>query len=272
MPVEQNFIAFQESVACALRASEDRIRHLIGGSHWLTDGEHKESLLRDTISEFSPEMYRVGAGFICYPAQETSSGQIDILITHISHPTLYKRSGLHFVTADSVAAIVEVKTKLSRGEKLDNAIRKLSTQINGIRRTRGFTEAKQRVWAGLFIYDEGDLNPEDVLESLRKNTVGYEDGAINCVAVGHKFFIRFWENGHSETGLENGEVWHSYNLQSLSHSYFISNLIARISPSISEDNAQAWFPITGAFGKVRLMNGHSFLDKPEFDISIFEDS
>jgi len=111
MAIEQNFLTYQKSIGEALKIEQNRIRDLIGSSHWLTDGEHKESILRKVLKNFLPEIYRVGTGFVCYPNIEeggANSSQIDILITSKDFPTLYKSGELHFVTPECVNAIVEV--------------------------------------------------------------------------------------------------------------------------------------------------------------------
>ncbi|MBL7017161.1 MAG: hypothetical protein ISR84_06345, partial [Kiritimatiellales bacterium] len=211
--------------------------NLIGRSHWLTDGEHKESILRKVISDFAPEVYRVGSGFVCYPSTGENSGQLDILITSKLHPTLYKSGELHFVTPECANAIVEVKTKLANGDNLDDAISKLAEQIANIRKTN------QSCWAGLFIYDSGNLSEENILDSLQRISGNDPLKAINCVALGENKLIRYWHNGHSTSGLPNAPIWHGYELRNLAHPYFISNLIQHISPGFSEETAEAWFPI-----------------------------
>ena len=54
--IQQDFVGYHKSIGDVLKNSEKRVRNLIGSSHWLTDGEHKESILRKVITEFSPEI------------------------------------------------------------------------------------------------------------------------------------------------------------------------------------------------------------------------
>ncbi|GIU24269.1 hypothetical protein L2719_06455 [Shewanella schlegeliana] len=262
MTISQDFMSYQRSIGKSLKVEENRIRELIGKEHWLTDGEHKEQLLRDALDNVLPEVYRVGTGFVCYPSNETSSGQLDILITSKSSPTLYKKGALHFVTASSVRAIIEVKTKISKGKKLISVISKLSQQIKSIRATN------PDCWAGLFIYDKGRLKGSDVLAVLQSVTANDPAGAINCVAIGENKFIRFWENGHRQSRLEQRPIWHSYELNSLAHSYFISNIIEQCSETIDDHRAQTLFPLRGEFGKEQLRSHYAFLG--ESSIAQFE--
>lgn len=238
MTIQQDFISYHKSIGEVLKNSENRIRNLIGRSHWLTDGEHKESILRKVISDFAPEIYRIGSGFICYPSSSDNSTQIDILVTSKMNPTLYKSGELHFVTPDCANAIVEVKTKLTNGDSLTGVIRGLSEQVRRIR------TSNTNCWAGLFIYEAGRLTDENVLEALQTVVNNDPLGAINCVAIGENKFVRYWATGHSQSQLPQEPVWHAYELNSLSQPYFISNLISHLSPSFTEDHAEAWFPIS----------------------------
>jgi hypothetical protein len=246
MPIQQDFLSYHQTICQELKSSERRIRDLIGSSHWLTDGEHKESILRKVISDFAPETYKIGTGFVCYPGvandNQNNSGQLDILITSKANPTLYKSGELHFVTPNCANAIIEVKTEITNGEKLRVTLTKLSNDIKSIRNN---SENSPSCWAGLFIYNTGRLTDRKVLEMLQSVTNGDPMGVINCVAIGRSKFVRFWEHGHSTSNLGQDPIWHSYNLKTLSHAYFISNLISHLSPDFDDLSTDAWFPITG---------------------------
>jgi len=250
MTIQQDFISYHKSIGGELKIAQNRIRDLIGRSHFQTDGEHKEFILRKVITNYAPEIFRIGTGFVCYPNQNQelplddskNSGQIDILITSRMKPTLYKSDELHFVTSDSVEAIIEVKSKVANGEKLKSTINKLSLDVKRIRER---SSNHQKCWAGLFIYDKGELNDTQVLEMLQLVTNNDPLAAINCISIGENLFIRFWENGHPISNLNQSKRWHSYELQELSQAYFISNLISHLSFGFEELSEKAWFPIVG---------------------------
>lgn len=242
MPIEQDFLAYHKSIGEELKTSEKRVRNLIGDSHWLTDGEHKESILRKVMNDFLPEIYRVGTGFVCYPNSESTmknSGQIDILITSKFNPTLYKSGELHFVTPECTNAIVEVKTELSNGENIKKVLLKLSKEVKTIRENSN----EQRCWAGLFVYNQGNIKEDEVLKTLQEIANNDINGIINCISIGENIFFRFWENGHPMANIGREPVWHSYEIKNLSHAYFISNLVAYLSTSFTQNSADAWFPI-----------------------------
>ncbi len=245
MPVEQSFLSYHKSIGQELKTSEKRVRDLIGKSHWLTDGEHKESILRKVISDFLPEIYRTGTGFVCYPGTTTqneikNSGQIDILVTSKFNPTLFKSGELHFVTPECANAIIEVKTKLKNGEDIKKILTKLSNEIKNIREN---TSHHQKCWAGLFVYNKGRIKEEEVLKTLQKITNNDVNGAINCIVFGNDLFIRFWESGHSDAGIGNNPVWHAYKINNLAQAYFVSNLVDYLSPIFTQHSDAAWFPI-----------------------------
>ncbi len=245
MSIKQKFLAYHKSIGEELTNSEKRVRNLIGRSHWLTDGEHKESIVRKILNDFLPEIYRVGTGFICYPESNTNrtknSSQIDVLITSKTTPTLYKNGGLHFITPECARAIIEVKTNLKKGENIKSILLKLSLEIKNIRENTSNTELK--CWAGLFVYNIDKIKIEDVLKVLQEITSNDINSTINCVSIGKNVFIKFWETGHPEGSIGIDPVWHAYEINNMAQAYFISNLVEYLSPGFNEHAIAAWFPI-----------------------------
>ncbi len=244
MPIEQDLLAYHRSIGDELNISERRVRNLIGSSHWATDGEHKESILRKVISEFCPEIYRIGTGFVCYPAAEEesdkSSTQLDILITSKSNPTLYKSGELHFVTPECANAIVEVKSSLNSSTDFRNALSKLADDVSKV---RGYN---RDCWAGLFVYNTNMRDPgQTILGILQDISNDNILRAINCVCVGKSMFVRFWGNGHVDSELTQQPIWHSYQLTNLAQAYFINNIVSHLSATSSEHTSSALFPIEG---------------------------
>ena len=242
MSIQQDLVAYHKSISSDLTSAKDRIRNLIGSAHWLTDGEYKESILRKVIENFAPEVFRIGRGFVCYPSSQNTgkkcSTQIDILITSKDKPTLYKDIDLHLVTADSVKAIIEVKTKLQQGTEFQGIVKSLSENVKQIREN-----TKSSCWAGLFVYESGNITHEYLLRVLQEVANNDQNAVINCVAIGDELFVRFLENGHLVSSPEKSPIWHSYQLSKLAHSYFVSNLIAHLSLGFLPEIEEAWFPI-----------------------------
>ena len=243
MPIEQDFLAFRGSISDTLTSEKDIIRNLIGSKHWLTDGEHKETILRKIIRSFAPEIFHIGHGFVCYPPAGNSSTQLDILISSKNRLTLYQEGELKFITSSAAEAVVEVKTRMVNGPKFIKALKKLADALETIRNR---SEQIKPCWGGLFVYDYSkSMTHKYVLECLQKVAKKKESRVINCVSIGTDLFTRFWPTGHPDSSPERVPMWHSYELIKLAQSYFIGNIIFHITPDLSIDDANAWFPILG---------------------------
>lgn len=247
MPVDRNFFEYHKSIARELKATKDRIRQLIGDQHWLTDGEHKEAVLRKVLKTHLPESVRVGRGFVCF--RDKSSNQIDIMVTAYDRPTLFKDGELALVTPDAVEAIIEVKTALRSGSDIGQAIEKLSENAGRIR-----FGGNKNCQAGLFVYEEpenGNRMHEIILRALQSAANGRETKVVNWIAFGPDRFFRFWKNSKKNVrGTYDGPAWHSYDLvDGLAHAYFVSNVVWDVSRQNSLNMQYAWFPVEG--GKER---------------------
>ena len=245
MTTRRNFEEFHKSIAKELAATQDRIRNLIGDTHWLTDGEHKEAALRKILRNHIPDLYHVGNGFISL--KSGTSNQIDILITDKNHPTLFRDGQLRIVTPDSVRAIIEVKTKIDSLKKLSEILVKIADNVEKIR-----TENKlYNCWAGLFAYSSGRVTHEDVLLTLADTAKNEQERTINCIALGQDNFFRFWQRGRDVSSPVDGPVWHSYELRELSFAYFLGNVVFDLSWERAMKSKYAWFPIEGGKEKKR---------------------
>lgn len=242
MTRQRDFIAYHKSIADELRATKDRIRNLIGDRHWQTDGEHKEAVLRKVLRNHIAESLHVGTGFVCGP--DTTSHQIDVLISSRDKPTLFRDGELLLITPDAVAGIIEVKTRVPTD--LNDVLMKLADDVAMIR------EDNPRCRAGLFIYESypGNNRHERILRLLKEVTHGDEKRVVNWLAAGPNLFFRYWHDGNDVASPAHGPVWHSYALKDLAHAYFLSNAVWDTCPNIDLAMQFAWFPVEG--GKERF--------------------
>src|SRR5947208_2238829 len=84
-----NIADHYRSLAGELRSLKNRVRNYIEDSHWQTDGEWKESVLRSVLSRNMPDTTKIGRGFVVN--QYYSSTQIDILIYRHDSPVFFRR-------------------------------------------------------------------------------------------------------------------------------------------------------------------------------------
>ena len=202
-----NLQRYHESITKELDALKNRIRDLV--THWLTDGEGKESVLRTIMSRHLPSSVFVGRGFIV--DRSTSSAQIDILVLRPETPTLFRDGNLAIVTPDVPRAIVSVKTELTGQQEWRKAAVELAQHGAHCKRV-----AKNTPWLGLFSYEGNEGQVSNMMESLcyaRKKT-GY---AINAACCGYDYFARFWPKGEFEDGDDpvvdkDREYWRAYGL------------------------------------------------------------
>ncbi|WP_353733683.1 DUF6602 domain-containing protein [Syntrophothermus sp.] len=243
MAIERNLISYHRSIARELEATKNRVRDLIGSSHWQSDGEHKEAVLRKALRNYLPENVLVGKGFVCYKSGiPQTSKQLDILIVSKSRPTLFKDGEFVIVTPDAVKAIVEVKTKISSRDELLEALKKLGEDAQRIRNEKKNCQG-ENCWSGLFIYDDISLDYQVLLEACRDAANQDVLRAVNCISGGASKFIRFWRNGIEANSPVRGPVWHAYDLKDLAPAYFLSNLVWYVTPGMQRDMQYAWFPI-----------------------------
>jgi len=227
MPIERNFVKYWQSLGKDLEATKDRVRNLIGDSHWLTEGTYKEIILRNTIEHHLPENLKICTGFVC--SGECISTQIDLLIIDKSAFTLFKEGNFVIVTPSAVRAIIEVKTTLDSPSDIQKTLTKLAENS---------TLSQDRLapgpfWAGLFVFESKVDRQKELLRALKRTK------SVHCVSYGLNTFIRFWDN-HPNVG---EPCWISYRLSNLAAGYFIGNIIAKLTPNMDIEDGSVIFPI-----------------------------
>lgn len=239
MTIQRNFGDYHRSIAEELNAKKDRIRNLIGDNHWLSDGEHKETILRNVLRDLLPETYKVSKGFIC--GKEITSSQIDILITYNNRPTLYKEGELVIVTPDAVHAVLEIKTRLNSRSEIKECLTRLSNNIYLVR--KGLEDSYPI--GGLYVYDDTSVTDEDILSVLHELAQKDMERTLNFIAFGPNRFFRFWKNmGNAGNNLTTAPGWHSYNLpDGMAQSYFCSNINLYYESNEDLVSQYAWFPL-----------------------------
>ena len=189
------------SWSAELTSKANRVRDLIGSRHWLSDGQHKESIVRDMLKHFLPPTSKVGSGFIKSFNSGEVSNEIDILISDLcSLPPLYNEGGIQIIFPESLIAAIEMKSSFSYDslEKSISLIRNLGTIINEIEHT---------VWRCiLFVNIETSFDNfinttqnkiENVLLELKQNSsVPFDDLRFylpTCISSFDKYslFIKF---------------------------------------------------------------------------------
>lgn len=107
-----------------LNARANRVRHLIGDAHWLSDGHHKEAIIRDFLQRYLPPHLSTSRGFIRPPnLEQPCSPEIDILVSNTStHPPFFSEGDLRIVSPGSVLGMLEVKSSFNSATLNDSLL------------------------------------------------------------------------------------------------------------------------------------------------------
>jgi len=223
---------FQKSITKELYTIKNRVRNLIGSSHWGEEGRYKEAILRNVIKRFLPNNLSIGTGFVINKNNNYTpiSGQIDVIIYDNTTPVLFSEGDFVITTYKNVKGIIEVKTKI-RNDQLRGIIKDA--------KTNGMLIGK-KIFNGIFSYEYEDDISSGTIDEVLKNAEGY----VNHISLGPDVFIKFWrreERNRLNLSIEScqNDFYSIYNLEDLSFSYFISNLLELTCSSSLDD--RWWF-------------------------------
>ncbi|WP_142830830.1 DUF6602 domain-containing protein [Planococcus soli] len=229
-----NMVPYFQSISNELSSLQQRVRHLMDDPHWVTDGEWKESVLRNILRRYLPETIKVGRGFI-YTKNQCST-QIDVLLYDSSYPIIFKDGDLVFVTPDAVRGIIEVKSKINT-QDLSRVFSKLASNAEIV--NRNILSDKRPCFTGLFSFENNNVREAALLKTLNDVCAGNINKVITHICLGTCTFVRFWTNSPER----QKNIWHSYALEKLAPAYFITNVLESVSPSSINTNSSIWFPL-----------------------------
>lgn len=222
----------------------DRVRFMIGGQHWLTDGEWKEAVLRSILRRHLPENIEPVRGFVLYPLYPVNkppavraTSQVDVLLYDNSKPTLFRDGDLVFVTPDAAPGLIEVKSRAPTRAKLKTHLNKLATKIEQVRE-----HGNPNAVAGYFAFDSDIQNPHTLNSVLNEVARGRSARAIDYVCLGTQVFALFWREGEFWPG-ETPNTWEAWHFRDeVAPAYFVNNVIYVSAPSSVTQNRLVWFP------------------------------
>jgi hypothetical protein len=222
-----------KSLSKELSALKNRVRGFIQDSHWLTDGEWKESVLKTCIERALPSDIRIGRGFIISPSEV--SKQIDILLYSSNSPVLFKDGDLVFLPPEAVLGVIEVKTKVNKSSLFET--------IEKQKQIGEMLPSKNNAILGIFSYDTEDFASDFVLEFLKEN-IKNKKQIIHLICLGDSRFFKYWDSAPESISRNVGgyEKWHSYQLTEMAYGYFIHNILYCLRPEFMSGNPKLWFP------------------------------
>ena len=146
-----NVAAYLTTWGSELAARQSRVRQLIGDAHWLTDGHHKEAILREFLVRYLPQECECSTGFVRGSAAETGcSPEVDIMLfSRRVHIPYFFEGGVSIIDPASLIANIEVKSSYST--------KTLGDAIENVKRARylkvGSSKRSTDLWSGVFFYD-----------------------------------------------------------------------------------------------------------------------
>ncbi|WP_317205988.1 DUF6602 domain-containing protein [Flavobacterium psychrophilum] len=204
---------------------------------------YKEIVLKNIIRRFLPEKYKIGTGFVVTQTENRGehnhSTQIDLLIYDDASPILFKEGDFVILTPDSVRGIIEVKSNIQNVASLKEVVNKSNKIGQTIYNSK--TDKKQKFFNGIFSYD-GYLNNfglqtlvDNYLEGISdfSSDTNHKKFIVNHVSFNKNLFLKLWPSETNPHSL--------YNIEDLSFSFFISNLIDTLANSSVKRNSFIWY-------------------------------
>lgn len=224
-----------ESVGLELKALQHRVRQLIAGAQWQTDGEWKETVLRQMLRRHLPTTAVVGRGFVV--STDAATSQLDVLVYDASKPVLFRDGDLAFVTPDAVLGIIEVKARVGPAE-FGDAAEKVSRNIELVR-----LHPNSSAFSAVFAFETDSDNVDLYLERIKAVATNW-DQRVDLAAFGDSLFLKYWHLD-PETGRQKYQHWRAYRMPALAPGYFIHNIVDFVCPDSVAPNTEVWFPAAG---------------------------
>ena len=254
MPIDPN--NFQKSITRELVIIKNRVRDLIGDANWGEEGRYKEAVLKNVIRKFLPNDLSVGTGFIVQGDNSNDnhtiiSTQQDIIVYDNTIPVLFSEGDFIITTQHNVRGIIEVKTKVFNANSRKNSLMKVIEKFNRLSIFNKISNiGNNRIFKGIFSFDyDNDIQAERVEAALRVS-----NGMVNHISLGKNYFIRHWLNRRNLFPRVDcrSHFYNIYEIEDLSFSYFISNLLHIAAKKDLDDRYWFSFPIQGTKERGRI--------------------
>lgn len=148
-------------------AAESRLLAQVYSGHRGKLGENREAVLQRFFSTYLPQRFGVGTGFALLGAEQVSTQQDVVIYDKLNNPVLFPESAAPLFPPSALAAVIEVKSKLTRPE-LRKAVEKSIALKQGIRASFADHPAPPQIEAlsCLFAFDSGKLPLAGLLTTL----------------------------------------------------------------------------------------------------------
>jgi hypothetical protein len=97
-------------------AAESRLLGNVFRAHRGKLGENREALVQRFFSTYLPQRFGVGTGFALLGTEDVSTQQDVVVYDRLNNPVLFPESAAPLFPPSALAAVIEVKSKLTRTE------------------------------------------------------------------------------------------------------------------------------------------------------------
>src|SRR5580700_11101715 len=185
-----------ESAARQLRSEFDEIKQ--NNPHAGESGAEVQFVLKQFLKGHLPRRFDVESGLVLGP-QGTVSKQTDLIIFDALDSPIYRRGQrVHIIPRDSVAAVIEVKSKLNKDELTDAAKKIASvkqikpTPITNVDQPVTFSPILMTNTLGCVFAFDSYTSLKTLAENLREINSKYDSNSwIDLVVVLNQGFIAY---------------------------------------------------------------------------------
>jgi hypothetical protein len=238
--IRPNWFRYLLSLAQELESQSTRVRDLIGGSHWLSDGHHKEYLLLGLLQRHLPLGMIAARGFVVSPTDpEKRSKEQDILIVDaLQEAPVFHDGGLVISFPRQVRAAISVKSTMSSAS-IDDSV----TGLNTVKSLARSTEDYDNIWCGAYFFAESEsinLNPKLAIDNLASSLANarqtlsptlsetWRPCGLNLFATSARIAIQIRHRAPSAEGCPGKDVLSGFNAAGLSTSIFLADLLEHL--------------------------------------------
>lgn len=158
MDQNQNLKHYYMGIDAGLKARMNLVRRLIGDAHWLSDGYHKEELIKEAVRPLISAHIEIQRGFVV-DIEMVCSTELDIIFVDPNKgPLWYKSPGLIISQPKAVVAVMHIKTEAGTKE--------IISAIDSANRLRNMYPPKQQPIQILYCFGNGS---KAVLENGKHN-------------------------------------------------------------------------------------------------------
>jgi hypothetical protein len=237
--VQPNHMRYMTSLAAELAVQATRVRDLLGDTHWLTDGGHKEFLLIDLLKRHIPAGMIASRGFVISETDVSKrSHEQDVLIVDtMEEAPIFNQGGVIISFPRAVRAALSVKTEMSNSEVKNSVL-----VLNSVRAVTGPDQDPATIWCAAYYFVE-PVNPVLVYDQVARGT------AESPVPDTQNGFKRTTPDCHSSPGnylfkADHGDnnsptIIRGYNCSGLATALFLGHLLEHL--ALSRDATQTSF-------------------------------